>query len=140
VGPTLSLAKGERHPNQESATATAVDIFHMSSSVNWHRHRSTTSNIDTFPALNNRGIVQEKTGTTATVTGSLLQKPVTVAAGNLGSCDKNPGKADTKDETGAIVENNRGNKKEGWVDPRGAGAERGWDIDKGGSRPAVEKM
>jgi hypothetical protein len=33
----------------------------------------------------NRGIDQAKTCTTATVTGSLLQKPVTVAADNQGS-------------------------------------------------------
>jgi hypothetical protein len=66
----------------------------------------------------------KKTGTTATVTGYILQKLVTVAAGNLGSCDKNPGKADTKDETGAIVGKNGGNTKEGCVDPRGAGKKR----------------
>jgi hypothetical protein len=117
----LFLAKGERHPDQESATATAVDIFHMSSSVDGHRCRPMTSTIKNVPAINNRGIDEEKTCTTATVTGSLLQKSVTVAAGNLGSCDKNPGKEDTKDKTGAIVEKNGGNKKEGWVDPRGVG-------------------
>jgi hypothetical protein len=64
---------------------------------------------------------------------------VTVTVGNLGSCDKNPGKADTKDETGAIVGKSGGNMKEGCVDPRGAGAKRGRGIDKGGSRPAAEK-
>jgi hypothetical protein len=86
VGPPFSLSKGERHPDQELAIATAADSSNMNSSVDGHRRRPTTSTIDNSPALNNRGIYQEKKGKKATVTGSLLQKPVTVTAGNLGSC------------------------------------------------------
>jgi hypothetical protein len=67
---------------------------------------------------NKRGINQAKTCTTTTVTGSLLQKSVTVAAGNQGSCDKNPGQAVHTDETGAIVGENGGHKKEVWIDPQ----------------------
>jgi hypothetical protein len=68
-----------------------------------------TSTIDNAPDHNNRGIDQTKTFTTPTVTGSLLQKPVTVAAGNQVSCDNNPGQAVTTDTTGAIIEKKGGN-------------------------------
>jgi hypothetical protein len=84
VGPPFSLSKGDHHPYQESATATIANIVNMNWSVDGHRRRLTTSTIDNAPALNNRGINQDKAGTIATVTGSLLQKPVTLAAANLG--------------------------------------------------------
>jgi hypothetical protein len=58
--------------------------------------------INNAPARNNRGIDEENKGSTATVTGFLSQKPVTLASANLGSCDKNPGMADTTIDTGAI--------------------------------------
>jgi hypothetical protein len=61
-----------------------------------------TSTIDNAPTRNNRGTEEEIRAKTTTVTGSLLQKPVTLAAANLSSCDKNPGKADTTMDTGAI--------------------------------------
>jgi hypothetical protein len=95
--------------------------------------------IDNSPALNNRGIDQDKSVTTATATGSLLQKPVMLAAANLGSCDKNPGKADTILDTGAILGNEGGNIKS-WVDPRGDGAKIGRGVDKGVIRPATGKI
>jgi hypothetical protein len=94
--------------------------------------------IGNAPSLNNRIIDQEKAVTTATATGSLLQKPVTLAAANLGSCDKNPGKADTILDTGAIVGNEEGNTQI-WIAPRVDGAKSGQGFDKGGSRPAAEK-
>jgi hypothetical protein len=96
-----------------------------------------TSTIDNGPALNNRGIDQDKAVTTATVTGSLLQKPVILAAANLGSCDKNPDKADTILDTGTIVGNEGGNK-ESLVDPRGDGAKTGRGADKAGRRKFFE--
>jgi hypothetical protein len=65
VGPPLSLSKGERQPDQESATATAADITNMNLSVDEHQRRSMTSIIDNAPALNNRGIDQYKAVTTA---------------------------------------------------------------------------
>jgi hypothetical protein len=111
----------------------------MSLSVIGHRRRPTTLTIDNAPTLNNRGIDQEKTGTSATVTGSLLQKPITVAAGNLGSCGMNPGKADTKDETAPSSKKTEATRKVGSI--RGAPAQKsGRGIDKGDSRPAAEKM
>jgi hypothetical protein len=113
-------------------------ILHMNLSVDGHRRRSTTSTIDNAPALNTRGINQYKSVTTANVTGSMLQKPVTLAAANLGSCDKNTGKADTILDTGAIVGNEEGNKQI-WIAPRVDGAKSGQGFDKGGSRPAAEK-
>jgi hypothetical protein len=61
-----------------------------------------TSTIVNVPACNNRGIDKESQSPTTTVTGYLLQKPVTLAAVNLDSCSKNPGKADTTMDTGAI--------------------------------------
>jgi hypothetical protein len=91
------------------------------------------------PALNNSGIDQDKTVTTATATGSLLQKPVTLEAANLGSCDKNPGKADTILDTGAIVGSEGGNI-ESWVDLRGAGSKIDRGVDKVGIRPPQEKI
>jgi hypothetical protein len=102
MGPPLSFSKGEHQPNQESVTATAADIANMNLSVDEHRHRSTPSTIDNAPALNNRGIDQDKSVTTANATGPLLHKQVTLAAANLGSCNKNPGKADTIIDTGAM--------------------------------------
>jgi hypothetical protein len=96
--------------------------------------------IDNAPDHNTRVIDRSKSCTTTTVTSSLLQKPVTIASGNQGSCDKNPGQEVTTEETGAIVRKNGGNKKEGWVDIRGDGTEIGRGIDKGGSRPAAEKL
>jgi hypothetical protein len=53
----------------------------------------------------NRGINKESYSPTTIVTGSLLQKPVTLASVNLGSCDKKPGQADTTiDTAGAIFQ------------------------------------
>jgi hypothetical protein len=77
--------------------------------------------INNAPARNNRGINEETRATTTTLTGSLLQKPVTLSAANLGSCDKNPGKADTTIDTGAIFEK-KGGSLQIWFDPRGDGA------------------
>jgi hypothetical protein len=125
VGPPLSFPKGERHPDPESVSATAADTANINLSVNDQRCL-TTLTIDNDPTLNNRGIDQENKGALATVTGSLLQKPVTLAAANLGSCDKNPGKADTTLDTGAIVRNEGGNIQS-WVNSRGDGANIGRD-------------
>jgi hypothetical protein len=105
VGTPLSLSKLERQPDQESVTATTADIVNMNLSGDGQQRRLTTLTIDNAPALNNRGIDKDKAVTTATVTSSLLQKTVTLASANLGSCDKNPGKADTILDTGAIVGN-----------------------------------
>jgi hypothetical protein len=96
------LSKGECQPDPESIAATAADTVNINLSVDDRRRRSTTSTIVNAPARNNRGIDQDKAVTTATATGSLLQKPVTLAAANLGSYDRNPGKADTTMNTGAI--------------------------------------
>jgi hypothetical protein len=98
------------------------------------------NDIDNTPTLNNRVIDQDKAGTIPTVTSSLLQKPVTLAADNLGSCDKNPGKVDTILilDTGAVVRNEGGNK-ESWFDPRGDEAKSGRGVDKGDSRPTEGK-
>jgi hypothetical protein len=95
-----------------------------------------TSMIDNDAAINNRGIDQEKEVTSATVTGSLLQKPVSLAAAHPGSCDKNPGKADITLDTGAIIRKEGGSLKI-WFDPRGDGGKNGRGIHKGGIRPAV---
>jgi hypothetical protein len=95
VASPLSLPNVERQPDPESVAATTTDNANINLSVDDHRRRSMTSTIDNAPALNNRGINQEKKGASDTVTGSLLQKPVTLAAANLGSYDKSPGKADT---------------------------------------------
>jgi hypothetical protein len=89
------------------------------------------------PAHNNRGIDKESQSPTTTVTGSLLQKPVTLAAANLGSCDKNPGKAYTTMDTGAIFEKKGGSSK--WFDLRGNGAKSSRGADKGGIKPAAGK-
>jgi hypothetical protein len=75
------------------------------------------------PLAKTGGIDEETRSTTITVTGSLLQKPVTIAAASLGSCDKNPGKVDTAIDTGAIFAKEGGNTQS-WVDPRGDGAKR----------------
>jgi hypothetical protein len=99
VGPPLSLPKGERKREQESVAETAAATDSIKVSVDDRRRRSTTS---TIPAHNNRGIDEDSQSPTTTVTSSLLQKPVTLAAANLGSCDKDPGKADTTMDTGAI--------------------------------------
>jgi hypothetical protein len=104
MGPLLYFPKGERHPDPESVAATAVDTANINLSVNDSQRRSTTSTIVNAPACNNRGINQESQPSTTTVAGSLLQKLVTLAAANLGSCDKNPGMADTKMDTGTIFE------------------------------------
>jgi hypothetical protein len=85
------------------------------------------STIDNTPARNNRGIDEESRATTTTVTGSLLQKPVTLAVANLGSCDKNPGKADTKIYTGAIFAK-EGGSLQSWFYPRYDGAKNGRKI------------
>jgi hypothetical protein len=124
------LARLERHPDPESATTTAATIFDMGLSVDVHR-RPIISTIDNAPDHNNRGNYQAKTCETATVTVSLLQKPVTAAAGNQGSCDKNPGKADTTDEMGVIDRKHGGNKKEGCFDPRDGVLKSGRGIEKG---------
>jgi hypothetical protein len=139
VGPPLSLSKGDHQPDHESVTATAANIANTNLSVDEHRRRSMTSTIDNSPALNNRGINQDKAVTTATATDSLLQKPLTLAAANLGSCDKNPGKADTILDMGAFVGKKEGNP-ESWADPRGDGAKSGWGVDKGGIRLAAGKF
>jgi hypothetical protein len=102
VGLPLSLPKGERKREQESVAETAAADNIIKLSVDDRQRRSTTSMIINAPACNNRGIDEENIGSTATVTGSLFQKPVTLAAANLGSCDKNPGMADTTMDTGAI--------------------------------------
>jgi hypothetical protein len=110
----------------------------MNLSVDDYQRCSTTSTIDNAPALNNRDIDQDKAVTPATATGSLLQKPVTLAAANLGSCDKNPGKVDTILNTGAIIRN-EGVNIESWVDPRGDGSKSGRCVDSGGIRLAALK-
>jgi hypothetical protein len=132
------LPKGERQPDPESVASTAADTANINLFANDHRRRSTTLKIDNAPALNNRGIDQEKKGASATVTNSLLQKLVTLAAANLGSCDKNPGKAYTTLDTGAIIRNKGGNIKS-WVDPRGDGVKSGRGVDKDGIRLAAGK-
>jgi hypothetical protein len=63
---------------------------------------------------------------------------VTLAAANVGSCDKNPGKADTTINTGAIV-GNEGGSIQSWFDTRGDGAKSCRGVDKGGIRPATGK-
>jgi hypothetical protein len=68
----------------------------------------------------------------------MLQKPVTIVAANLGSCDKNPGKADTTIDTGTIFAKEEGSL-ESWLDPRGDGAKSDWGADKGGIRLAAGK-
>jgi hypothetical protein len=102
VGPRVPLPKGERKREHESVAATAADTTNINLSIDYRFRRSTTSTIVNAPARNNRGIDKESQPYTTTVTGSLLQKPVTLAAANLGLCDKNPGKADTTMDTGAI--------------------------------------
>jgi hypothetical protein len=102
MGPPLSFPKGELHPDLGSVAATAADTVNINLSVDDRRRRSTTSTIGNAPARNSRGIDKESQPSTTTVTGSLLQKPVTLVAANLRSCDKNPGKADTTMDTGAI--------------------------------------
>jgi hypothetical protein len=113
VGPPLSpFQKGikrERHPDQESSTANATAFIDMGSVIG--NRRLTTSTINNAPDQHGRVVDQAKTCTTNTVTGSLLQKPVTVAASNQGSCDRNTGKAVTTDKMGAIIVKNGGNKK-----------------------------
>jgi hypothetical protein len=89
--------------------------------------------IGNAPARNNKGIDKESQPSATTVTGSLLQKPVTLAAANLGSCDKNPGKADTTINTGAIFGKRRPSSK--MFNPRVDGAKSSW----GGIRPAAGK-
>jgi hypothetical protein len=104
--PPPSLPKGERKREKESVTAAATDSIKLS--VDDCQRRSTTSTIINAPARTNTGIDKENKGSTATITGSLFQKLVTLAAANLGSCDKNPGMADTtgmadtRMDTGAI--------------------------------------
>jgi hypothetical protein len=139
VGPPLYLPKGESQPDPESVAATAAATANMNLSINDRWRYSTTSTIDNAPALNKRGVDEGNKVTTAHVTGSLLQKPVTLAAANLGSCDKNPGKADTTINTGAIV-GNEGGSIQSWFDLRGYGEKSGRGIDKGGGiRPAAGK-
>jgi hypothetical protein len=86
----------------------------------------TTSAIDNTPDHNTRDIDQTKNCTTTTVTGSLLHKPVTVAAGNQGSCDKNPRQAVTtvQMKRAPSWKRKRGPKKEGCVDHHGAMAQK----------------
>jgi hypothetical protein len=102
VGPPLYLPKGEHQPNPESVAAITANTANIKLSVDDRRRRSTTSTIVNAPARNNRGIDKESQSPTTTVTGSLLHKPVTLAAADLGSCDKNPGEADTTMDTGSI--------------------------------------
>jgi hypothetical protein len=115
----LSLPKGERKREQESVaeTAAATDIIKLS--VDDRQCRSTTSTISNALARNIRGIDEENKGSPATVTSSLFQKPVTLAAANLGSYDKSPDMADTTMDTGAIFEKGGSSKR---FDPRGDGA------------------
>jgi hypothetical protein len=96
------LPKGDRQPDPESVAATAADTANINLYVDDHRHRLTTLKIVNAPSCNNMGIYKESQPSTTTVTGSLLQKLVTLAAANLGSCDKNIGKADTTMNTDAI--------------------------------------
>jgi hypothetical protein len=105
------LPKGERQPNPESVAATAANTANINLYVDDRRRRSATSTIINAPDRNSRGIDKESQPSTTTVTGSLLQKLVTLAAANLGSCDKNPGKADTKMNTGAIFRKKVGSSK-----------------------------
>jgi hypothetical protein len=102
VAPPHSLPKGERHPDPESVAATTADTTTINLSVDDHQRCLTTSTIVNAPARNNRGISKESQSPTTTVTGSLLKKPVTLLAANLGSCDNNPGKTDTTMDTGTI--------------------------------------
>jgi hypothetical protein len=102
MGPPLSLPKGERKREQESVAETSVATDSIKLYVDDRQCRSMTSKIVNAPARNNRGIDKENKGPTATVTGSLFQTPVTLAAANLGSCDKNPCMAYTTMDTGAI--------------------------------------
>jgi hypothetical protein len=81
---------------------TAATTHSIKLSVDDRQRRSTTSMIGNAPARNNMGINEENKGSTATVTGSLFQKPVTLATANLGPCDKNPGMAYTTMYMGAI--------------------------------------
>jgi hypothetical protein len=97
-----------------------------------------TTTIDNAPARNNRGIDEGNRAPAVTVNGSLLKKPVTLAAANLGSCEKNPGKAYTTIDMGAIFEKEGGSLKS-WFDPRGDEAKSGRGADKGGIRPAAGK-
>jgi hypothetical protein len=95
VGPPVSMPKDERNREQKSVAETAAATNRIKLSVDDRQRRSTTSTIVNAPARNNRGIHKEYQSPTTTVTGSLSQKQVTLAAANLGSCDKNPVKADT---------------------------------------------
>jgi hypothetical protein len=135
VGPPLSLPKGEHKIDPESVAATSAATATIKLSINDRRRRSTTSTIDNAPARNNRGINEGSRAPAATVTGSLLQKWVTIVAANLGSCDKNPGKADTTIDTGAIV-GNEGGIIQSWFDPRGDREKRS-GVDKGGIGPVA---
>jgi hypothetical protein len=129
VGTPLSLPKGERKREQESVAQTAAATDSVKLSVDDRQCHLTTSTIVNAPARNNRGIGEENKGSTATVTGSLFQKPVTLAAANLGSCDKNPGIEDTTIDTGAIFGKRRqlkevrfeGRRREKWSGRHQAG-------------------
>jgi hypothetical protein len=138
VGHPLSLPKGERKRDQESVAATAAATANIKLSIDDRRRRQTTSTINNAPACNNRGIDKETRATTTNVISSLLQKPVTLAADNLGSCDKNPGKADTTIDTGAIV-GKEGCSLQSWFNPRGNGAKSVRSADKGGRGENFEK-
>jgi hypothetical protein len=131
------MPKGERKREHESVAETATATDSIKLSVDDSRCRSTTSTIVNAPARNNRGIDKESQSPTTPVTGSLLQKPVTLSAANLGSCYKNPGKADSTIDTGAIFEKKGGSSK--WFDPRGEGAKSSRGADRGGVRPAAGK-
>jgi hypothetical protein len=104
AGPPVSLTKGERKREQELVVETAAATNIIKLSVDDRQRCSTTSTIFNAPARNNMGMDKESQSLTTTVTGSLSQKPVTLAAANLGSCDNNPGEAETTMGTGAIFE------------------------------------
>jgi hypothetical protein len=99
------------------AAATSINMV----SVVGNQHPTTSILNNNARGHNKRGIATGQPFTTTTVTGSLVQKPVTAAEGNQGSCDKNPDKAASTADTDAIVEKNGGGK-ECWVDPRNNGA------------------
>jgi hypothetical protein len=138
LSPFQKGTRRERHFNPEStvvkAAAPSIDMV----SVVGNR-RPTTLIIDNTPEQNKRGIYKGQTFTTTTVNGSLVQKPVTVAEGNQGSCDKNPVQAVTTDKMDAIVGKN-GGPREVSVSQRDDGAKSGQVIVKGGRKPAAGKM
>jgi hypothetical protein len=139
VGPPLYLPKGDQQPDLELVSANAADTANTNLSVDDRQRCSTTLTINNAPALNKRGIGEGNKVTSATVTGSLLHKLVTLTAANLGSCDKNLGKANTIIDMGVIV-GNKGGSIQSWFDPRVDGAKSGRGVDKGNIRTAAGEI